>query len=199
MTKSELRPTFLQRQRSLSPADAERLSQAIRHLFFETFALPLRRFQTIHCFLPIVKNREINTWLIIRQLQRDFPLLDIAVPKTDPLTNTVTSHLLDGETVLTDNRWGVPEPQNGPSITPYDVDLVLVPLLAYDQAGHRVGYGKGFYDRFLAQCRPDAPKIGLSYFEPVSEITDANGFDVALDACVTPGKVWKFGSPRLQR
>ena len=173
--------------------NSERESQRICQLFLETFALPLRRIQTIHCFLPIVKNREINTWLIIRQLQGNFPLLKIAVPKTDPLTNTFTSHLLDGKTVLAENRWGVPEPQNGESVAPSGIDLVLVPLLAYDQSGGRVGYGKGFYDRFLAQCRPDAQKTGLSYFEPVAKITDVNRFDVALDGCVTPGKVWRFG------
>ena len=193
MTKSELRPTFLHRQRSLSLDDAERQSQLICQLFLEIFALPLRRIQTIHCFLPVVKNREINTWLIIRQLQGNFSLLDIAVPKTDPLANTLTSHLLDGGTVLAENRWGVPEPQNGELVAPSGIDLVLVPLLAYDHSGSRVGYGKGFYDRFLAQCRPDAQKIGLSYFEPVAKITDVNGFDVALNGCVTPGKVWKFG------
>ena len=193
MTKSELRQTFLHRQRDFSPDEAERESQRICQRFLEDFALPLRRIQTIHCFLPIAENREVNTWLIIRQLQSGFPLLNIAVPKTDPLTNTLTSHLLNGETVLAENRWGVPEPQNGEPVMASDVDLVLVPLLAYDQSGCRVGYGKGFYDRFLAQCRPDALKIGVSYFEPAAEIKDVNAFDVALDACVTPGKVWKFG------
>ena len=70
--------------------------------------------------------------------------------------------------------------------------MVLVPLLCFDESGHRVGYGKGFYDRFLTKCRPDTQKVGLSYFPPVKEITDADSFDIRLDLCLTPEKVWRF-------
>ncbi len=73
------------------------------------------------------------------------------------------------------------------------IDWVLVPLLAFDRRGHRVGYGKGFYDRFLAGCRSDARKIGLSLFAPVVAIDDIGSQDVALDAVVTPDRVWTFG------
>ena len=192
MTKPELRRIFLNRQRGLDAEDAERRSQAVARLFFDTFGFSLRRIRTVHCFLPIIKNREINTWSVIERLQNGFPHLGIAVPKTDPLTNTMTSHLLNPGTVLAENRWGVPEPQNGEPIAPAAMDCVLVPLLAYDAFGYRVGYGKGFYDRFLAQCRTDVMKIGLSYFDPVAEIAGVDGFDMVMDACVTPGKVWKF-------
>lgn len=70
--------------------------------------------------------------------------------------------------------------------------MVLIPLLAFDKNGYRVGYGKGFYDRFLAECRPDVVKVGLSVFEPIDEITDLNEFDIKMDFCITPNRVWQF-------
>ena len=73
-----------------------------------------------------------------------------------------------------------------------EIDLVLVPLLCFDKKGFRVGYGKGFYDRFLSKCRSDVLKIGLSYFKPVEKIEDVRDFDVALDYCITPKGVWHF-------
>lgn len=72
------------------------------------------------------------------------------------------------------------------------LDAVLVPLIAFDARGFRVGYGKGFYDRFLKTCRADCLKIGLSLFPPVEKIADTADFDVKLDACATPEKIWRF-------
>jgi 5-formyltetrahydrofolate cyclo-ligase len=69
---------------------------------------------------------------------------------------------------------------------------VFIPLLAFDKSGHRVGYGAGYYDRFLSKCKPDCLKVGLSFFEPVDEISDADEFDVKLNHCVTPSKIWTF-------
>ena len=85
---------------------------------------------------------------------------------------------------------GHPEPTDNLFVSPQQIDLVLIPLLVFDQRGYRVGYGKGFYDRFLAQCRPDAQKIGLSLEPPVTVIDDVDDYDVALDGCVMPDGVW---------
>ena len=70
--------------------------------------------------------------------------------------------------------------------------MVLVPLLCFDRSGHRVGYGKGYYDRFLRKCRADCKKIGLSMFDPVDEITDAGESDVRLDLVITPTATVSF-------
>lgn len=106
----------------------------------------------------------------------------------------LTLDVLTPATELVENRWGVPEAVSSDqsSMTTDQVDLVIVPLLAYDARGYRVGYGKGYYDRFLADCRPDVRKIGVSFFEPVPQIEDVDEFDVRLDACVTPEKVISF-------
>ena len=69
-------------------------------------------------------------------------------------------------------------------------DLVIVPLLAFDKKGYRVGYGKGFYDRFLQNSK--TLKIGLSFFAPTEEIIDVHLNDVRLDKCITPAGIIEF-------
>ena len=190
MTKPALRTQFLAKRKALSLNDVAERSVAIAERFV------VERFTTsgtLHVFLPIARQNEVDTWPIIRQLWRDFPAVRIVVSVTDVTTNQLTHYPLTPDTTLTKNRWGIPEPTPTNEPTPTtDFDLVLVPLLAFDQRGHRVGYGKGFYDRFLSACRPDCRKIGLSLFGPVSEITDVTPMDVRLDACLTPEQSYVF-------
>ncbi len=75
----------------------------------------------------------------------------------------------DEDTTLIENALGIPEPDNGVQVLPGQIDVVFVPLLAFDSAGHRVGYGKGMYDGFLRKCKPDVLAIGLSMFQPLPE------------------------------
>jgi len=64
--------------------------------------------------------------------------------------------------------------------------------MAFDLKGYRIGYGAGFYDRFLEQCRPGILKVGLSHFPPLDQLIDTNDHDMKLDFCITPYKVYKF-------
>ena len=188
MQKAELRKQMLQKRRALPAEEVQLHSQRIADLFFQYF--PLQKGQTVHVFLPILKNKEIDTWLIIRQLRLEHPEVRVAVPVTDVVQNVLTHHELTEEAVLLENAWGIPEPQDAHIIHAREVDIVLLPLLAFDKAGHRVGYGKGFYDRFLSDCRPDVLKIGLSLELPVESIDDANEFDVPLNYVITPQGIW---------
>lgn len=88
--------------------------------------------------------------------------------------------------------WGIPEPVGGRVVEPVELDVVLIPLLAFDVNGHRVGYGKGFYDRYLAACRPDCLKIGISFFESLASIEDVEAHDIALDMAICPTQVYDF-------
>jgi len=72
------------------------------------------------------------------------------------------------------------------------IDAVLIPLLAFDNQGFRVGYGGGFYDRFLPACRPEALKVGLSFFDPVDVIEDKDQYDIPMDYCVTPTEIIRW-------
>ncbi len=72
------------------------------------------------------------------------------------------------------------------------MDIVLVPMLCFDEKGFRVGYGKGFYDKFLSLCREDCLKIGLSLFPPIQKIENVEDYDVKLDFCITPNQIYNF-------
>ncbi len=157
--------------------------------FFDYFSfLPS---DTVHTFLPIPHRQEPDTQPIIARLWQQG--VTLVISKSKLTDHTLSHYLYTPETLLQPNRWGVPEPtEEGEPFPVKEVDAVLVPLLAFDRQGHRVGYGKGYYDRFLSQCRPDTQKIGLSLEPPVDVIEDTHPLDIRLDCCVTPEQVWKF-------
>lgn len=190
MNKAELRKIYLAKQKSLSPAERNQKSKQICVQFMQNF--DLAEIKILHCFLPIEKFKEIDTRLIFDDLQQNFPRVDTFVPRVNFQTNEIENVRFAAETKLVKNNWGIHEPDEKKTVAAGKFDLVLIPLLCFDEKGFRVGYGKGFYDRFLKNCRADCLKIGLSYFAPVAEISDAQSFDVRLDFCVTPEKVWEF-------
>ncbi|SKB72518.1 5-formyltetrahydrofolate cyclo-ligase [Daejeonella lutea] len=146
-----------------------------------------------HIFLPIRKNNEIDTFSIINYLKLEQPQVKIVVPRTDFEKLSIDSILYNHEyTILGRNKYDIPEPIHGSKIPSEEIDIVFLPLIACDLKGNRVGYGKGFYDRFLKGCRADAKKIGLSFFDPIVEISDVNEFDIPLDICISPSKTWVF-------
>ncbi|HEX8370435.1 MAG TPA: 5-formyltetrahydrofolate cyclo-ligase [Pyrinomonadaceae bacterium] len=190
MLKAELRKIYLARQKSLSAAERRAESRQITANFFRNF--DLRKIRYLHCFLPIEKFGEIETKPIFRRIWRDFPQLETLAPRVDFHAGEIENLKFAPETELVRNAWQIHEPAHDESVEAEKIDLVLVPLLCFDEKGFRVGYGKGFYDRFLSRCRKDCLKIGLSYFSPVEAIEDAHNADVKLDFCVVPEKVWRF-------
>ena len=105
----------------------------------------------------------------------------------------MANYLLTDTTTLKKSAWGVPEPVEGIEVPENKIDVVFVPLMAFDTLGNRVGYGAGFYDGFLRKCRKETIKIGLSLFEAEQEpITDVHENDVKLDYCVTPERIYTF-------
>ncbi|UOQ53812.1 5-formyltetrahydrofolate cyclo-ligase [Hymenobacter cellulosivorans] len=190
MLKSDLRRQMLAWRRAMSDLDlVTRSQQVAEQLFKETY---LTRLRAVHVFLPIQRQRELDTWAIIRRFWREFPQVRIVVPVMQEDGLSLRHYLLTPQTELAENAWDVPEPLNAEEVAPQELDAVLLPLLAFDEAGNRVGYGKGFYDRFLQQCRSDVLRIGLSLEDPVLRIADAWEGDVRLHACVTPTRVWRF-------
>ncbi len=82
---------------------------------------------------------------------------------------------------------GIPEPSNAQKADFEEVDLVLVPLLAADKMGNRIGYGGGFYDRLLQNSK--AAKIGLSLSTKLDKISQKEVWDIKLDGVLTPFEV----------
>lgn len=107
----------------------------------------------------------------------------------DPLMKCIS---INDDTVYTANKFGIPEPSEGDEINPKEIGLIILPLLSFDERGNRVGYGKGYYDRFLKKCKNGALKIGFSFFDPIEKIDDMNEHDVPLDYCITPEKIYSF-------
>ena len=190
MKKLELRKTYLEMRRHLSQTEVALRSQLICTNFFFRFDLESVRF--LHIFLPIVKQNEPDTWLIIGEIRKKQPEIKILVPRIKPLSNSLEHVELQETSPLRENQLGIREPQFGETYQPDQVDIVLVPLLVFDMTGHRVGYGKGFYDRFLAECRADTLRVGLSLFDGVPRIDDINAHDEPLHHCVTPQEVVSF-------
>jgi 5-formyltetrahydrofolate cyclo-ligase len=191
MKKSELRKQYLSKRKAISTEEMAVKSQQITDLFFQNF--DLLKVKYLHIFLPIIKHNEIDTFLIIRYLQKYFPAINITIPKIIPENSKLESYVFD-EKNLIENPWGILEPsgENQGKILPEQIDLVMIPLLVFDENGNRVGYGKGFYDRFLQQCKPETLKVGLCLEEPIETIEDVNEFDVNMDFCITPTKIYRF-------
>jgi 5-formyltetrahydrofolate cyclo-ligase len=189
MTKKELRTIFRKKRNSIPVAEQLRLDDL---LLIQLQKADLPFINNLLSFRPITENNEPNTDLFTSYLEFRNPGLRIAYPRSDIETYGLEAVITNEETIYTKNIYHIHEPGGTELLEPEEIDMVLVPLLAFDEQGHRVGYGKGFYDRFLAGCRKDCIKAGFSYFPPVDHITDSGEFDVPLDLCITPQIVYVF-------
>lgn len=188
MTKQEAR-TYYRKQRSiLTESQTEKLKDLIL-IQFQQLHLPF--VNLVHCFLPIHGKNEPDPDPLVRFLAFHNPGLGVAVPRV--INDQDMVHiLLREDTELVKNAFGILEPAEGVAVDPEEIDLVFVPLLAFDRSGNRVGYGKGYYDRFLASCREDVVRIGLSFFDALEKIEDTDPWDIPLDYCITPEQVYEF-------
>lgn len=191
MTKDEFREIYREKRKALSREEVEIGSQKIAELFFREISIGQNNM--LHIFLPIRKLNEINTFHIINPLKKANNS-SICFPRIKAGTNEMEHILLDKTTCLEENSFGIPEPMDGQRILIKDIDIVLIPLLAFDTLGYRLGYGKGFYDKFLAECSPKAQFIGLSLFGPETNPLPKDDWDIPLDACITPTEVYRFNS-----
>lgn len=152
------------------------------------------QIEFLHCFITIEKFNEIDTAPIFQRLWREFQQVTTVVPRVNFEAGEMHNLKFTAENELVQNAWQIHEPSHEEYVETEKIDMVLVPLLCFDERGHRVGYGKGFYDRFLSKCREDCVKTGLSYFAPSEEIPDVKEFDVTLDFCITPTKIYHRGT-----
>lgn len=190
MIKAELRKIYLHERKNISEADLHQRSFQIYQQFFSQIDLSF--IKVVHSFIPIVRNGEPDTWLIIDRMRREFPHIRLSIPRINSATNSLENFFFEGLHQLEENKMGIKQPKQGIPTDAQKIDLVLVPLLIFDEQGNRVGYGKGYYDQFLATCRPDCQKIGISVFPPIKSIDDLNNQDFKLTACITPEKMYSF-------
>lgn len=186
MNKASIRKRILPIRKGLSPEVVAQLSEKLLDQFKQ---LDLTNVKTLHIFLPIKSQNEPDTFLIIDWLRKHQPALKIIVPKADFESSLMTHHYFEGKDDLELNAYQILEPAKA-KIHSGEIEMVIVPLIAFDKNGYRVGYGKGFYDRFLQGIQ--TKKIGLSLLDALVEIDNVNDHDVRLDQCITPEKIYTF-------
>lgn len=189
MTKNELRKIYRDKRNALLDSERVKLDDLLL-IQFQKADLPF--INSFLSYWPIEENNEPNAHLFTDFLEFKNPGLLTAYPKSDFFMDEMVAVSTDAETNFVKNEFNIYEPEEGSRIEADEIDMVLVPLLTFDKKGFRVGYGKGFYDKFLAGCRRDCIKAGFTYFDPVDEIADKDDFDVPLDLCITPQKVYVF-------
>lgn len=187
MIKAELRQKYKLLRNQLSSEEVEDLSLRIANQLLQ---IPIWGYSFYHVFLSIAERKEINTDYILNILAGKDK--HIVISKSNFATYEMANYLLTDNTIIRKNAWNIPEPVDGIAIENIKIDVVFVPLLAIDEQGNRVGYGKGFYDKFLNTCRPETIKIGLSFFKAEDEIEGVTENDVQLNYCVTPHQVYQF-------
>jgi 5-formyltetrahydrofolate cyclo-ligase len=187
MLKKEIRQKYKTLRQELNPDEIEDFSLAIAN---KVLTLPIWEKTYFHIFLPITEHQEVNTEFILHLLSGKDK--EIVISKADFETRNMTHFLLTDNTRIQKNKYNIPEPLNGLEVPTDKIEVVFVPLLAFDKTGHRVGYGKGFYDQFLAGCKAEVIKVGLSFFEAEETIADVFENDVKLDYCVTPNSIYEF-------
>jgi len=189
LTKEILRQKYLSARQALSGERYNELNLGLLQQFQE---LDLTNVNCIHVFICMQERKEPDTSLLTDWLKEEHPEITIVYPKTNFRTFTMRSFADDKDLLLGVNEYGITEPVNGNEVQANQIDMLILPLLAFDTNGYRVGYGKGFYDRFAAQCKPGTKFIGLSLFEPVDSIDDINGYDLWMHCCLTPDKIWHW-------
>ena len=189
MTKKELREQYRQKRLAITEKEKIKLDDLLLIQFQQ---LSFSDVQVLLTYAPMQHTAEPDVHLCTRYLQHQVPGLQVAYPVIDFATSTMQAMLVNGDTAFVQNIYKIEEPTGGEVIQPETIDMIFIPLLVCDKQGHRAGYGKGFYDRYLNQCREEVLKIGFSYFEPVESISDIHAFDIPLDFCITPHHIYEF-------
>lgn len=187
--KTVLRRIYKEKRQLLTLQEREKLTDLML-INFQQLQLPYAQY--VHTYLASSDQNEIDTYIFTRYLSFLNPDLKIVVPKIETSDGSMKHYVLNERTELVLNSFGIPEPSGGEEVSVDKLDIVLTPLLVFDERGYRIGYGKGYYDKFFATCNDRTIKIGLSYFEAIPEINDVNKFDVRLNHCITPEKVYNF-------
>ncbi|GGF33712.1 5-formyltetrahydrofolate cyclo-ligase [Echinicola rosea] len=186
--KSLLRKRYKEKRKALGAKRKADLDVRLMHQVVD-YCRAHRRFQHFHIFLPISKMFEIDTFPMVKALLAAGKQVYTSI--ADHEAGGMTTVEISSDTQYVNDQWGIPVPIEAKEADETQVDVVFVPLLVCDLKGNRIGYGKGFYDRFLADLSPEVFKVGLSYFVPEVSIS-AEAHDIPLDICILPSGIIEF-------
>jgi 5-formyltetrahydrofolate cyclo-ligase len=187
MTKREIRKEYMLKRKMITDMQQGEFD---RHILDHFRSLSFKGAQYVLSYAPIHERKEFDP-APCEQLLRFQSNVQIFWPKLFG-NDRMEAVLKDENSTLSKNHYNIAEPVSTDKIDPQMLHAVFVPLLAFDLRGFRVGYGKGFYDRFLARCSPDVMKLGFSYYKPVDRIEDADTYDIPLNVCITPERIYEF-------
>jgi 5-formyltetrahydrofolate cyclo-ligase len=189
MIKRTVRKEFLQRRMDI-PADELKQLTALIASGFRKIKLP--PVNNLLSYNPLVSRNEFDVSVCEEMLKEQNLIIRVAWPKIHVDVHDMEAVLVEKDGLYIKNKFNILEPVGGAIVPPKDLDVIFVPLVAFDTRGYRVGYGKGYYDRFLVQCRTDAVKVGFSFFDAVDYLEDIDEFDVPLNFCITPHRIYEF-------
>jgi len=185
MKKPELRKIYKAKRFQLNSTEIQQLSLKILENLKQ---MDIWDFSVYHIFLPITQNHEVNTFPIMDELFLQNKR--ILVPKVNGLE--LINSEIQKDTEFEVGKFNTLEPKSFQSIQNQEIEVVFIPMMVCDKIGNRVGYGGGFYDRWLNQFEKMPVKIGLNFFPPVDSIQDTEEWDVRLDYSVTPDEIVSF-------
>jgi 5-formyltetrahydrofolate cyclo-ligase len=189
MIKSTVRKEFLKRRMNILEEELHHQTALIASSFRKMVFSPVNYLLSYN---PLASRHEFDVSVCEDILREQHLMMRVAWPKIHVDLLDMEAALVEKEGLFIKNKFNILEPIGGAVVPPNSFDLIFVPLVAFDERGYRVGYGKGYYDRYLAQCRPDAIKIGFSFFDAVEYIEDIDEFDVPLNLCITPHRIYEF-------
>lgn len=183
-TKKEWRAYFQSQRLALTLEERERKSLQLADRYMSLFKTELPA--VVHLFLPITSKAEIDTWIILKKLNETHPLVKTVTSVIGEDQQSLETIEVRIDTPLLINSWGIPEPIERIHFPTKAIEEVLTPLLAVDQRGYRLGYGKGFYDRFFETCSSAVLRTGLNFFSTVKEDLPHDEWDVKLHRLISP-------------
>ena len=172
MDKKELRAQIRALKRAMTEEQIVQSSARLGELFVQT--AQYKQAKTIYGYLPY--NQEVRTVPMLEQAQKDGKR--VAVPKC--YGDEMRFIWLDDLTAVEKGYAGIPEPVADGPVADDETALVLMPGMAFDPQGHRIGYGGGFYDKFLAQ-EPNHPTLALCYEFQMLPYLETEEYDIPVD------------------
>ncbi len=188
-TKSELRRQLKAQRKALSLNQAIGAYEAITKRCIEL--VDWKSVKTLHCYVPLIEDNEVDCWRVVEYAWENYPDIVTAVPVLNA-DGDYDSVIVKPFTVWTKPR-RIPEPTEFKKLeATTKFDVILVPMVGFDESGHRIGHGQGWYDRFLVS-QPSAQKIGICYERGlVSGGIPSEQHDVTVNYVVTEDRVYKI-------
>lgn len=190
MSKDELRLRLTEQRRALTDLQRERFGSAIVERCLKT--LEREKIESLHSYAPISSKKEVDTRQLLKAVWRRWPKIVTAAPRVTGV-GLLESVVVNADTEWREHAWGMPEPIEG-EVVPrdYQFDAIIVPTLGFDRHGYRLGYGGGYYDRFLDTQR-QALTIGLCYQAGFVESgLQHEDHDVLLNLVITERATYRF-------